>query len=100
MITPRGKIGFPSDAWGGSASDRHIVQNSDFLDTVELNDLYMADRGFDIKNDLLLKRALIPPGAGWKGQMTAKDVKTTKVVANLRIHVERAIERMIRDSVF
>ena len=33
------------------------VINSDFLDTVELNDLYMADRGFDIKNDLLLKRA-------------------------------------------
>ena len=28
--------------------------------------------------------------------MTAKDVEKTKVVANLRIHVERAIERIKR----
>ena len=70
VITPRGRIGFLSDAWGGRGSDRHIVQNSDFLDTIELNDLYMAGRGFDIKNDLLLKRAhlLIPPGAGGRGK--------------------------------
>ena len=60
--------------------------------------MYMADRGFDIVNDLLMKRAelVIPPGAGGKEQMAGSDVKKTKVVANLRIHVERAIERLKR----
>ena len=92
VITPRGKIGFLSKAWGGRASDSHIVLKSSFLDTVEPYDLYMADRGFPIADDLLLKRAelLLPPGARGREQMTAADVAKTKVVANLRIHVERA----------
>ena len=98
VITPRGRIGFVSEAWGGRASDRHIVLNSGFLATVEPHDLYMADRGFAIADDLLLHKAelVIPPGASGKKQMTAKDVEKTKVVANLRIHVERAIERIKR----
>jgi hypothetical protein len=87
-----------SEAWGGRASDRHIVQKSIFLDTVEPYDLYMADRGFPIADDLLTKYAtlVIPPGARGKEQMSGSDVVKTKVVANLRIHVERAIERLKR----
>ena len=56
----------------------------------------MADRGFPIKEDLLLRHATltIPPSAKGQEQMSTKDVETTKHVANLRIHVERAINRM------
>ncbi len=101
VITPRGRIGFLSEAWGGRASDKHIVTKSGFLDTVEPYDLYMADRGFTIADDLLLKRAelLIPPGARGREQMSTADVHKTKVVANLRIHVERAIERLKRNRI-
>ena len=34
-ITPRGKISFRSKLWGGRASDRYIVHNSNFLELVE-----------------------------------------------------------------
>ena len=36
----------------------------------------------------------VPPGARIKAQMTMAECKTTKNVANLRIHVERAINRI------
>jgi len=77
---------------GWKASDRHIVSNSLFLSHVEQYDLYMADRGFNITDELLMKRAqiVIPPGARGKEQMSGKDVQKTKKIANLRIHVERA----------
>ena len=98
VITPRGRIGFISESWGGRTSDRHITLNSGFMDLVEPYDIYMADRGFDIQGDLQLKRAelVIPPGARGKESMSSADVHKTKVVANLRIHVERAIERIKR----
>ena len=70
VITPRGRIGFLSKVWGGRASDRHIVINSSFLDHVEPYDVYMADRGFPIAEDLAQKKSelVIPPGARGKEQ--------------------------------
>jgi len=84
VITPRGRIGFLSKAWGGRASDWHIVSNSSFLSHVEQYDLYTADRGFNITDELLMKRAqiVIPPGATGKEQMSGKDVQKTKKIAN------------------
>lgn len=63
---------------------------------VEPNDLILADRGFTIKEDLMLRRATleIPPPSSGVEQMTKEKVKLTKKVANARIHVERAIGRM------
>ena len=53
----------------------------------------MADRGFQIQEDLLLHfcSLQVTAGAQTKSQMTKKWVKTTKEISNLRIHVERAI---------
>ena len=55
----------------------------------------MADRGFQIQEDLLLHfcNLQVPPGARTKSQMTKK-VQKTKETTNLRIHVERAINRI------
>ena len=39
-------------------------------------------------------RLVVPPGARMKNQMTKSEVKNTKEEANLRIHVERAINRI------
>lgn len=95
-IAPTGYITFLSNTYGGRASDRHIVLDSNFLDILERGDQVMADRGFQIKEDLLLKfcSLVVPPGARIKSQFTEKEVKKTKEIANLRIHVERAINRM------
>ena len=95
-ITPQGHISFLSQTWGGRTSDTHITRESGFLNLVEPLDIIMADRGFPIQSELLLRQASleVPPGARGREQMSAADVKKTKKVANLRIHVERAINRI------
>ena len=95
-ITPQGHIAYISKAWGGRASDKHIVQQCGFLDLLDPGDEVMADRGFPIRDELLLRRAKLtmPPAAKGQEQMPKSDVEKTKHVANLRIHVERAINRI------
>ena len=70
--------------------------DSGFLELLERDDQVMADRGFQITEDLLLKfcSLAVPPGARTKTQFSEKEVAKTKQIANLRIHVERAINRI------
>ena len=95
-ISPTGFITFLSSCYGGRASDRYVVQDSNFYDGLDLYDEVMADRGFQIQEELMVKfcKLTVPPGARVKSQMTTAEVKKTKEVANLRIHVERAINRI------
>ena len=60
------------------------------------DDVVMAGRGFQIQEDLLLHfcNLQVPPGKQTKCQMTKKEVKKIKEIANIRIHVERAINRI------
>ena len=95
-IAPNGMITFLSKAWGGRASDNYITKTSGFLDLIEPGDLIMADRGFTIREDLMLRNATLyipPPSAGLE-QQTKENVLKTKKIANARIHVERAIGRL------
>ena len=89
-ISPTGFITFLSDCYGGRTSDKYICADSGFYDLLERDDEIMADRGFQIKEDLLLRicHLSVPPGARIKAQMTSEECKRTKDVANLRIHVE------------
>lgn len=95
-ISPAGFITFISDAYGGRASDKFICSDSGFYDCLERNDEVMADRGFQIKEELMMNFCTlsVPPGARVKSQMTGSECKKTKDIANLRIHVERAINRI------
>ena len=95
-IAPSGMISFLSKAWGGRASDQYITRESGFLDLLEPTDLVMADRGFTIKEDLMVRGATleIPPPSSGLEQMSKDKVIVTKKIANARIHVERAIGRM------
>ena len=95
-ITPNGFISFLSDAYPGRCSDRFITNDSGFYNGLEYGDEVMADRGFQIKEELLLYHTtlVVPPGARVKSQMTTAECEKTSRVANLRIHVERAINRV------
>ena len=95
-ITPSGFISFLSDCYGGRSSDKFITGDSGFYDLLERDDEVMADRGFQIKEELMLRfcSLSVPPGARVKSQMTVSECKQTKDVANLRIHIERAINRI------
>ena len=95
-VSPAGYIMFLSDCFGGRATDQFICQESGFYNFLEQGDIVMADRGFQIREDLLhyYCTLAIPPGARTKSQMTTGECRKTKEVANLRIHVERAINRL------
>ena len=95
-ISPTGYIMFISDCYGGMATDQFICKDSTFYNHLEAGDEVMADRGFQIKEDLLYHYCSlsIPPGARMKSQLCDDECHKTKEVANLRIHVERAINRM------
>ena len=43
------------DCYGGRASDKFICNDSAFYDLLESDDKIMADRGFQIKEELILK---------------------------------------------
>ena len=63
---------------------------------LEADDEVMADKGFDIQ-DLLTPvgaKLIMPPKLKSDSQMTASDLQKTKVLDNLSIHVERAIEHI------
>ena len=95
-ISSIGFITFLSDCYGGRASDLFICKYSGFYELLDPYDEIMADRGFQIREELLLRfcTLTVPPGARLKSQMTSRECTKTKRVANLRIHVERAINRI------
>ena len=95
-ISPGGAITFISQLYTGSISDREIVLRSGLLSQAyEHGDAVMADKGFQIQDILPLSVGLnIPPFLGGNSQMSAEDVVRTQQIASLRIHVERAINKI------
>ena len=95
-ITPTGAISYVSPVYGGRASDVFVVRNSGFLKLIEPYDQVMADRGFKIKEDLMMIMAslCIPPSCAASSQMLPGDIKKTSSIANVRIFVEQAIRRV------
>ena len=95
VVTPSGAISFVSKLYGGNISDRELTQRSGLLDLLEPGDSVMADRGFTITDMLNLRGVTlnIPP-TKVNDQLTPSELTTTRRIANLRIHVERAIGRI------
>lgn len=95
-ITPSGSVSFISRAFGGKASDKVITMQSGYLDNIKHGDVVMADRGFLISDELASRGAelVIPAFTRGKAQLSARDVETSRKLSNVRIHVERAMERL------
>ena len=97
-VSPSGSITFVCKLYDGSISDKEIVRKSGILEK-ELwspGDSVMADRGFTIENDLkeLNFDLNIRFFFGGRAQLTAAEVKESQTIASVRIHVERAIQRV------
>lgn len=103
-VTPDGYVGFISKGYGGRISDVDLTKESGLLDLLDkpLMNL-MADKGFTgISLDILAKQAfIISPTrlTGGREYFHREECTSNKVVANLRIHVERSIN-MIRGFAF
>ena len=101
-ISPDGTITFISSLFPGSISDKVLTKKSGILDLLESGDTVMADRGFDIEDDLVLRGTHLnsPPFLRGKTQLSEKEVMVTRRIASLRIHVERAMERIKNFHIF
>ena len=97
-IAPSGAVTFTSQLYDGSVSDKEIVNRSGFLskELWELNDSVMANRGFTIEDELdkIGVTLNIPSFLGGREQLTKAEVKESQTIASVRIHVERAIQRI------
>ena len=95
-ITPSGAVSFVSSLYSGNVSDKELFAQSGILGLLEKGDSVMADRGFDV-HDLLQSVGVelnIPPYLSGQPQLDEPELVETRRIASLRIHVERAIERI------
>ena len=92
-ISPQGVITFVSDSWGGRVSDKHLTCESGILKKLLPGDILLADREFDIAEEVALMQASLHIPAFTKGlsQLSPVDVEKTRKLANLRIHIKRVI---------
>ena len=83
-------------AFGGRASDKFIFNNCAFVSWLEPNDQVMTDRGIKVKEDVMVVQArlVIPPSICGNLAMSSGDASETSKIANARIYVEQAIERL------
>ena len=74
-------------------SDKHIVENSRYLQYLIPGDLVLADRGFDIADSVAMQGAILNIPAFTKGleQLPPNEIEATRKLANARVHVERVI---------
>ena len=95
-ISPTGGVMFVCKCWGGRVSDKHLTVHCGILNLLTHGDLVLADRGFDIGDDLAVFGATlaIPPFTKGKNQLSQKEVETARALSHVRIHVERAIGRV------
>ncbi|XP_037555216.2 uncharacterized protein LOC119444736 [Dermacentor silvarum] len=96
VISPSGSVTFVSKAWGGRASDKDITLRSGVLDMVEEGDCFLVDRGFRCEEMFAARGAtiLMPSLTKKRPQLSGGEVTTSRKLSRVRIHVERAIQRL------
>ena len=101
-ISPDGVITFVSSLYPGSISDKELTKQSGLLDLLQSGDSVMADKRFDIEDELILRGVTlnIPPFLRGKNQFSEEELVVTRRIASLRIHVERAMERIKNYHIF
>lgn len=95
-ITPRGQVSYISDVYGGSASDRQIIERSDLVkdgSLFERGDSIMSDRGIMVQDIFwhLGVSVNTPTPLRNKTQLSSKEVVNDRRISSKRIHVERII---------
>lgn len=96
-ITPDGLISYISEGYGGRTTDTCIFEDCGYLLKLSPGAVVLADRGFKNIAHLLEQRGctlLRPPSVHSNVVPTKKEVQVTKMIAALRVHVERTIGRL------
>lgn len=96
-ILPNGTVTFVSEAFGGRTSDTQITLSSGFLRRIEPEDVVLADKGFPgIRAPAEGQQGIVvlPPFSKGNVQFTYEELQQTYHIAQVRIHVERVIQRI------
>lgn len=95
-ISPAGAVTFMSSLFGGSVSDNELTLSCGILDKLQPGDSIMADKGFVLESHCKARQVVlnIPPFLGKDTQLSQVDMIQTRRIASLRVHVERAMERL------
>ena len=91
--TPGGLINFVSHAYGGSTSDRQIVERCNIIQLCDRNDSVMADKGFSVQ-DLFASKDIsvnVPNFFKKKNRLSCKTVAGDRKISSKRVHIERLI---------
>ena len=90
-------VTFISSAYGGRISDTTLFEEINILDILPANSGIMADRGFKSIQTVSSRKGceLIRPSSVSQGaKLPKEEVLKSKIIARLRIHVERVIRRV------
>ena len=79
-ISPQGMTMFLSDSWGGRVSDKHLTRECGILCKLLPGDIILADRGFDIEEDVAMMQASLKIPSFTKGvsQLSPLDIEKTR----------------------
>ena len=92
-ISPSGLVSHIPPTYGGSASDRALVEESNLLRKCDPKDSIMVDKGFNVQDifaphDIAIN---IPTFLKHGNQFTSKQLANDRKIASKRVHVERVI---------
>ena len=93
-ISPAGTLTFVSELYAGRTSDKELTNDCGILQLLDTGDEIMADKGFNIEEDLPKGISLNVPPFLHGQQLSNEEEVRTRRIARERIHVERAIERI------
>ncbi|XP_075733039.1 uncharacterized protein LOC119161702 [Rhipicephalus microplus] len=95
-IAPNGCIMYVSNVVGGRASGKFITADCGIENLLGHGDEIMADRGFSQSRNLELQGVNLnmPTFTKERPQLSEGDVTRSRRIVSLRIHVERAINRI------
>lgn len=91
--TPGGLLSYCSEGYGGSTSDRQMIERSKLMSLCDEGDSIMADRGFNV-HDLFATKNVginIPTYLRGNAQLPCLALEHDRKIASQRVHIERLI---------
>jgi len=91
--TPGGLVSYIPDFYGGSSSDRALVERSTLPTDMDPNDEIMVDKGFNVQDIFAIYDigVNLPTFLKKRTQFTVKSRKNDRKIASKRVHIERII---------
>lgn len=91
--TPGGLISYVSPVYGGSTSDRQIVERSDLPKKCNSGDVLMADKAFTVQDICAPHNVTVatPTFVKGKGYLPHETIMKDRLLSKHRIHIERII---------